>query len=707
MKLRRFFVALLLALFSLQTLNITAFAEEGMWPFNNVPRAEIKKKYGFEITDEWLNKVRLASVRFNNGGSGSFVSPNGLVLTNYHIVEDIVGEVSTPEKDLAKEGFLAKTQADEIKAPSLELNVLMSIEDVTNRVNAAVKANASDAEAFAARRAETSAIEAESLKATGLRSDVVTLYQGGQYNLYRYKKYTDVRLVFVPEFQAAFFGGDPDNFNFPRFNIDMALVRVYENGQPVHPENYFKWSTAGAKEGSLVFVTGNPGSTSRLNIVAHLEELRDTSIPIILRLLERREAVLKKYMAMGDEQTRQAQNELNSVQNSLKVYRGQIAGLKDKELLARKMKEEAALRKSIAANPERQKMYGDAWDAITKAHQTYPSYIRERRIFDQAAGFNSVLFSFARGLVRLAAENQKPNAERLLEYTDARRASLELALYSPAPIHEDFEKLKLADSLGFMVELLGADHPLVKQVLDGKTPEARAEELVSGTKLKDPAYRKELAAGGQKAIDESTDPMIVVARTIDAKARELRKRYESEVIGVERANYAKIARALFETEGTKMYPDATFTLRLSYGSVQGYMENGKNVPPFTTLGGLFARSDSFKRAFPYNLPARWYEKKSAIDLNTPFNFVSTNDIIGGNSGSPTINQNGELVGLIFDGNIQSLVGDFMYDGSVNRAISVDSRGMLEVLKKVFNATDVVAELTGQQGTQKSQSATGF
>ncbi|HXQ71211.1 MAG TPA: S46 family peptidase [Pyrinomonadaceae bacterium] len=701
MKSRRFLAALLVALFSVSALYVTAFAEEGMWPFNNVPRAEIKKKYGFDITDEWLNKVRLASVRFNSGGSGSFVSPDGLVLTNYHIVEDIVGEVSTPQKDLAKEGFVAKTRAEEIKAPSLELNVLMSIEDVTSRVNGAVKEGATDAEAFAARRAEISKIEAESKKASGFRSDVVTLYQGGQYALYRYKQYTDVRLVFVPEFQAAFFGGDPDNFNFPRFNIDMALVRVYENDQPVHPESYFKWSTAGAKEGSLVFVTGNPGSTSRLDTVAHLEQLRDTSIPMVIRLLERREAVLKKYMAMGEEQTRQSQNELNSVQNSLKVYRGQLAGLKDPALLARKKSEEAALRKSIAANPERQKMYGDAWDAIAKAHQTYPSYIRERRIFEQAGGFNSTYFQYARALVRMAAESQKPNAERLPEYTDARRGSLENALYSPAPIHEDFEKLKLTDSLGYMVELLGADNPLVKQVLDGKTPEARANELIEGTKLGDPAYRKELAAGGQKAIDESTDPMIVVAREIDAKSREMRKRYEGEVTGVERANYAKIARALFDTEGTNLYPDATFTLRLSYGTVAGYMENGKKIPAFTTLGGLFARSDQFKRQFPYNLPQRWTDKKSALDLNTPFNFVSTNDIIGGNSGSPTINQNGELVGLIFDGNIQSLVGDFMYDGSVNRAISVDSRGMLEVLKKVFNANEIVAELTGGAATTKA------
>src|SRR5688572_16067304 len=692
MRIRRFFAALLLALFSLSALNVTALAEEGMWPFNNVPRAEIKKKYGFEVTDEWLNKVRLASVRFNNGGSGSFVSPDGLVLTNYHIVEDIVGEVSTPEKDYAKEGFVAKTRAEEIKAPSLELNVLMSIEDVTSRVNGAAKAGMSDADAFAARRTEISAIETESLKATGLRSDVVTLYQGGQYNLYRYKKYTDVRLVFAPEFQAAFFGGDPDNFNFPRFNIDMALVRVYENDKPVRPEHYFKWSTAGAKEGTLVFVTGHPGTTSRLNTVAHLEELRDTAIPIILRLLERREAMLKKYMTLGEEQTRQAQSELNSVQNSLKVYRGQLAGLKDPALVARKKKEEDALRKSIAANPERQKIYGDAWDAIAKAHAAYPSYIRERRIFEQAGGFNSTLFNFARVLVRLAAENEKPNTERLPEYTDARRASLELALYSPAPIHEEFEKLKLADSLGFMVELLGPDNALAKQVLNGKTPEARAAELIDGTRLKDVAFRKELAAGGQKAIESSTDPLIMLARLIDPKGRELRKRYESEVTGVERPSYAKIARARFENEGTKLYPDATFTLRLSYGAVKDYMENGKKITPFTTLGGLFDRSTQFKSQFPYTLPQRWLDKKSSIDLKTPFNFVSTNDIIGGNSGSPTVNKNAELVGLIFDGNIQSLVGDFYYDESVNRAISVDSRGMLEVLRKVFNANEIADEL---------------
>jgi hypothetical protein len=695
MRLRKFLCAALIALFSMQMLHVTARADEGMWPFNNVPRAEIKRKYGFDVTDAWLKKVQMSAVRFNNGGSGSFVSANGLVLTNYHIVEDFVHELSTTAKDYAKDGFVARTRAEEQKIPSLELNELVSIEDVTDRVNASVKADTSASDAFSMRRASISDIEADSLKQTGLRSDVVTLYQGGRYNLYRYKKYTDVRLVFAPEFQAAFFGGDPDNFNFPRFNIDMALVRVYENGQPIKPENYLKWSTKGTKDGELVFVAGHPGSTSRLNTVAHLEELRDVSIPLVIRYLERREAVLKKYMAMGDEQTTEAQNELNSVQNSLKVYRGQLQGLQGKTLIEEKRKSEDALRKAIAADAKRQKEYGDAWDAIATAHKSLASFAKERRFLDLSAAFNTQLFGIARTLVRLAEESEKPNPQRLPEYTDARRASLELALYSTAPIRLDLEKLKLADSLAFMVEAFGAENPLVKRVLDGKTPDARAAELIDGTKLNDAAFRRQLAAGGRQAIESSTDPMIVLARSIDKESRDVRKRYENEVTGVERTNYSKIARALFETEGDKLYPDATFTLRLSYGAVKGYMENGKKVEPFTTLGGLYDRASNFNQKFPYNLPPRWMEKKASLNLKTPFNFVSSNDIIGGNSGSPTINKDAELVGLIFDGNIQSLVGNFYYDESINRAISVDSRGMLEVLRKVFGANEIADELTKQ------------
>jgi hypothetical protein len=682
---------LLLAIFTFQTIPVAA-VDEGMWTFNNVPREDIKQKYGFDVTDEWLHKVQLASVRFNNGGSGSFVSPNGLVLTNYHIVEDFVGELSSPTKDYAKEGFVASSRADEMKAEGLELNQLISIEDVTAVVNSAVKPDMSAAEANTARRAQISAIEADSTKTTGLRSDVVTLYQGGQYNLYRYKKYTDVRLVFVPEFQAAFFGGDPDNFNFPRFNIDMALVRVYENDQPVQTDNYFKWSKTGAKDGELVFVTGHPGSTQRLNTVAHLESLRDVSIPLLLRMLQSRQKMLKAYMAGGEEQTRRAQNELNSIENAIKVYKGQVEGLKDPKLMAKKRMAEQQLRNAIDMDAKQKKEYADAWTKIAKARGDLAAYERDRRFMDLTAGFNTVLFGYARTLVRMAEENEKPDAKRLPEYMSTRRAALEAGLYSTAPIYDDFEKAKLANSLEFLMNEYGGNSAFAKKVLQGKTPTARAAELIDGTKLKDVEYRKQVAAAGVRMINSGTDPMIELAKDVDKEARAVRKRYEEEVVAVERANYAKIANALFEREGTKLYPDATFTLRLSYGAVKGYRENGKFVPPFTTLGGLYARSNQYHHAFPYNLPSRWNSKRAAINLKTPFNFVSTNDIIGGNSGSPTINKKGELVGLIFDGNIQSLVGNFEYDESVNRSISVDVRGMLEVLRKVFNANTIADEL---------------
>jgi hypothetical protein len=700
MNFKRLMSLALAALFVVAPLSQTARADEGMWAFNNVPRAEIKRRYGFEVTDAFLMKLQQASVRFPSG-SGSFVSPDGLVLTNYHIVEDSVSELSTAERDYAKEGFVARTRAEELKIPGMELNVLMSIEDVTERVSNAAKPGAAAAEAFAARQAEIAAIEKESTQKTGLKSQVVTLYQGGRYNLYRYKRYTDVRLVFAPEFQAAFFGGDPDNFEFPRFNIDMALVRAYEGDRPARVENYFRWSKKGAKENDLVFVTGHPGSTQRLNTVAHLESLRDVSIPLLVRMLERREAVLKKYMAQGPEQTRRAQSELNSIQNALKVYRGQLRGLKDPQLVNYKKASEQRLSSAVRADERRQKEYGDAWESIAKARAAVRDIERDRRFLDLSAAFNTPLFQWARAIVRLAEESEKPNEQRLPGYTDANRASLEHTLFAETTLYDDFERLKLADSLDFMRETYGADHELVRRVLQGKTPEARAAELIDGTKLKSVEARRELVRGGRAAVEASDDPMIRLARSIDREAREANRRFNTEVQAVERASYAKIARALFETEGERLYPDATFTLRLSFGAVKGYTEDGRKVPPFTTLGGLYERAEKMGK-FPWVLPPRWVAARPKIDPKTPFNFVSTNDIIGGNSGSPIVNKEAELVGLIFDGNRQSLVGNFYYDESINRAISVDARGMLEVLRKVFAADHLVAELTG--GAAKAQAA---
>ncbi|MGB8509487.1 MAG: S46 family peptidase [Pyrinomonadaceae bacterium] len=698
MKPVRLMSAALAVLLMLTTFSPAARADEGMWTFNNLPRTEIKRRYGFEVTDEWVRKARMATVRFPNG-TGSFVSSEGLVLTNYHIVEDAVGELSTAQKDYAKEGFVAHSRGDELKLPNVELNLLMSIEDVTASVNGAVKPGMSDVAAAEARGAEISRIEAASTAATSLRSDVVTLYQGGQYNLYRYKKYGDVRLVFVPEFQTAFFGGDPDNFNFPRYNLDMALVRVYEGDKPVRPESFFRWSKTGVRENDLVFVTGSPGTTQRLNTVAHLKFLRDTGIPLLLAMLESRRDALQPYMAQGDEQTRRGQNELNYAENFIKVYKGQLEGLRTRSLIARKSRDEAALRRFVSADARRRKEYGDAWDSIARARASLASYERDRRFLgglsltDNGAAFNSPLFNYARTLVRLADEGSKPDAERLPEYANARRASLELALFSPAPVYDDFETMKLAASLTLMRDTYGATNPLVRKVLNGKSPEARAAELIAGTKLKDVEFRKSLAANGASAVAASNDPLIALARSIDAEARTVRKRYETEVIGVERTAYGKIARALFEKEGTGLYPDATFTPRLSYGAVKGYMEHGKRVAPFTNFAGLYARAESHKYIFPYHLARLWTDKKGALDLRTPFNFVATNDITGGNSGSPSFNKKLELVGLIFDGNIESLVGNFYYDETVNRSISVDSRGMLEVLRKLYGANEVASELT--------------
>ncbi len=691
-KSRKFLSILLITLSSIQTFSITALADEGMWLFNNVPKAEIKRRYGFDVTDAWLKKVRMASVRFNSGASGSFVSPDGLVMTNHHVASDTLQKLSATGKDYYQNGFYARTRAEEIKAPDLELNVLMSIEDVTARVNAAVKANMTAAEANDARQAAIAAIESESLAATNLRSDVVTLYRGGQYHLYRYKTYTDVRVVFAPEFAVAFFGGDIDNFTYPKYSLDIAFFRVYENDRPLRVENYFKFSKTGVKENELVFTSGNPGSTARLNTVAHLEFLRDTALPFSLRQLNNLRETLRRYGSQGEEQARRAQEDLFSAENNIKRTRGQYEGLRNKSLLTRKQQTEDALRRRIAADSVKQKEYGNVWREIAAGRKDLQNRFPEISFLESAVGLNTTLFNYARTLVRLAEENAKPDAERLPEYTEARRASLELNLFSPAPIYKDFEKAKLSGSLSFMRDELGAEHPIVKKILNGKTPESRANELIDGTRLEDVGYRKQLASGGIKAIEESPDPMIVLARAIDPEARAVRKFYEP-VLGAERANYGKLARALYEVIGTNLYPDATFTLRLSYGAVKGYRENGKQIPPFTTFGGIFERAAQHNNKQPFKLPERWLENKSSLNLNLPLNFVSTNDSVGGSSGSPVINKDAEIVGVIFDGNIQSLVGNFIYDEALNRAISVDSRGIIEALGKIYGAKGIVNELT--------------
>ena len=682
-----------LAFALLAALPVVGHANEGFWTFNRIPRDAIKQALGVDLSDQWIERVQQASVRFPSG-SGSFVSPDGLVLTNHHVSLDLLHKMSTPENDYASKGFLAADRGREMKAADLELMSLRKIEDVTAKVNEALKPGMSSAETLAARRTAIAAIEKGSKEKTGLEAEMVTLYQGGQYHLYLYKKFTDVRLVFAPEFDAAFYGGDPDNFTFPRYALDMTIWRVYENGKPFQTKNYLPWSTAGVKEGDAVFTSGHPGATQRLNTVAHLEFLRDQALPLSIDAFTSTHASVEAYRRQGAEQTRQANDEFFSIENSLKSWRGQIGGLKDAAILDKKRADEQALRDRVNANAELKAKYGDAWDQVAKARAALPPYNYERVVFESGLGLYTSYFTYARTLLRWADESVKPNGQRLPEYSDARKAAIERQIGSEAPVYPGLEQAKLEASLAIMQKMAGAENSLVKQVLAGKTPKARAAELVAGTKLGDPATRKALLAGGKAAVAASTDPFIELARLVDARARELRTKYDNEVLGVERDAYAKIAQAVFASQGDAAYPDGTFTQRLSYGQVRGYVENGKPVTPFTELRGLYVRGDEHKQKPPYKITDSWMKARAVVNPTTPYNFVSSNDIVGGNSGSPVINVKGELVGLIFDGNIQSLPGYFVYDAAVNRAVSVDARGMLEALRTVYKASWVADELTG-------------
>jgi hypothetical protein len=668
---------------------VPLFGDEGMWTFDNPPTKQIQEKYGFPITRERLDHVRLASVRFNDGGSGSFVSPRGLILTNHHVALGQLQKVSTPQKNYVNDGFYARTAAEEMKCPDLELNILISMEDVTGKVQAAAKKGMSDSAAFQARKAEIARIEKESLESTGLRSDVVTLYAGGEYWLYRYKKYTDVRLVFAPEQKIAFFGGDPDNFTYPRYDLDMALFRAYENGKPVESRDFLKWNPAGAREGDLVFVSGNPGSTDRLSTMKQIEFERDFVLPTTINLIKRQLNVLRRYAAGGAEPTREAANQIFGLENSLKALSGEYNGLLDKALIAKKQKEESDFRARISANPELRSRYGAAWDEIAGAVQKEVGRYKEIR-FRSLRG--SRLVNRALAIVQYVAEIKKPDGERLEGFHESQLESLRFRLFSPAPVYPQLETALLADSLQESLEQLGPGDVLVKAALNGRTPAEAAKQTISGTKLGDPAFRKALVEGGQAAVEASDDPAIVLARRIDPLARELTKWTEDNVESVLTTAGEKLGQARFAAYGKGAYPDATFTLRLSYGSVKGYPMNGTEAPPQTTLYGLYDRSLGFGGKPPFDLPPRYTANRDKLDLSTPLNFVNTCDIIGGNSGSPVINKNGEIVGLIFDGNIESLVGNYVYNDVDNRAVAVHTAGMTEALRKLYDAGALADEL---------------
>jgi hypothetical protein len=671
--------------------SLPALADEGMWLFNQPPRSWLKAQHQFDATDTWMEHLQKSSVRFNSGGSGSFVSEDGLLISNHHVGADALQKLSTPEKNYLRDGFYAKSLAEEVKCLDLELNVLQSIEEVTARVNAAVPKNAEPGAAFAARRKVIAEIEKESLDQTGQRSDVVTLWQGGAYHLYRFKRYTDVRLVFAPESQIAFYGGDPDNFEFPRFDLDICLFRAYENGQPAKLGHYLKFSSTGAKEGELVFVSGHPGRTSRLLTVAELEYLRDQGLPNRLNSLKRSEVLLEAWSARSEENSRRAKDELFGVKNARKALDGRLAGLLDPALMGAKVKAEAAFKSKLQGSAEHEGALA-AYGRIATATKTIAAQAMRQNLLEGGLGFSAESFGIARTLLRSGDERPKPNGERLREFGDSSKASLELELFSEKPIHPDLEMLTLTDSLTYLAGQLGAKDPLVEKVLAGQSPRDRAASLINGTRVRDVGFRKKLYEGGAAAVAEAKDPMIELARAIDGEARGLRKVFEEQT-EVKQQAQASIARARNALLGTEGYPDATFTLRLSFGVIKGYEEDGRRVPAITSFEGLFARAKEMKERPPFDLPPLWIQRKSKLDLRTPYNFVSTCDIIGGNSGSPVVNRAGEFVGIIFDGNLQSLPWDYAFSERQGRATSVHSAAIIEALNKVYGVKALAKELT--------------
>ncbi len=662
----------------------TTFADEGMYLFNDAPAELLKQRHDFEIDQQWADHLRLSSVRFNSGGSGSFVSSDGLVLTNHHVAADTLHKLSSKDRDLINDGYLARSHEEELRAPDLELNQLVSIEDVTERVKAAVDADADAETALKQRRAVMSTIEQESNDQTGLRSDVITLFGGAQYHLYRYRKYTDVRLVWAPETAAAFFGGDADNFEYPRYNLDATLMRVYEDGKPAKLEHFLAWSDTPLEEGDLVFVSGHPGRTQRIFTTDALVFLRDDRLPYVLDFLRRKEILMQQFSLGGAEQKRRARDELFGIQNSRKAYSGMLAGLQDPRTMAEKRGRENRLLTAIAENEELRDSKA-AWDEIAEVQKEKAKLLR------QTASLRTDLFDLAQRIVLLAEEDLKPNQERLREYTDASRESLLQSLLSEAPIYRDLDQMKLADELGRMAELRGGDDPLVASLLVGQGPRQRAADLMAETKIDDLEYRKRLVEGGKTMTLVSEDAMIRLARLLEPEYRRIRELNE-KLEERERQAYAKITEVTTAIEGTGGYPDATFTLRLAFGTVKGYEEDGEMIPPTTTIAGAYEHAEKHAGQEDFELPKSWMENKDKVDLDTHINFVCTADIIGGNSGSPVVNRDGELVGLIFDGNIQSLSSDYLYTDEQARAVSVAAVGIKEALRSIYSAAELAEQL---------------
>lgn len=679
----------LIALSLATALTGVAIADEGMWTYDNFPSAVVQKQYGSRIDGPWLDRVRLSTVRLS-GCTASFVSSEGLILTNHHCITACLTENSSKEKSLLEDGFLAGNREQELKCPTQIADVLVAMDNITDKLEAATR-GLDDRAANDARKKALTELEQACEKDTGDKCQSVALYNGGQYFLYRYKRYTDIRLVFAPEAGIAAFGGDPDNFQFPRWCLDMSFLRAYEDGKPVKPAQHLKINFAGPQPGEFVLVSGHPGSTDRLLTVAQLQQLREAELPpSLLRSSELRGRYIQ-FAKTSDTARRISEDPLNGLENGIKVRRKQLDALLDENMMAQKRREEAELRARVKADPKLATI-GDPWSEIEKANAIARNLDTELSYLEGGAGFNSRYFRYARTLLRGTTEREKPNTERLREYTDASLPRIRQGLSAAVPAYPELEKVTLSFGLERMREWLGPDHPTVRTLLAKDSPDTLAESLIAGTKLGDPAVRLALWNGGAAAVAASDDPFIRLARSIDAEARALRKRYEDEVEAPISAAEERIARARFALYGTAVYPDATFTLRLNYGTVQGWLEKGRPVEPFTRLETAFVRATGQR---PFRIPESWERVKGSLDMSTPFNLSTNNDIVGGNSGSPLLNARGEVVGLMFDGNIHSISGAYWFDRVKNRSVAVHPAIMREALAKVYGARGLLRELEGK------------
>lgn len=685
-------VSPVIALLCASIISIACHAAEGMWTLDNLPRAQLQATYQFDPDDAWIHKVMHASLRLAQGCSAAFVSPTGLVLTNHHCAQRCIEAISTPRRNFIEKGFLALSPQKEVSCPDLEINQLQEITDVTARIQEKVqgKTGRDFTLAYNAIAAELTGQCIDGDESISLRCDVVSLYHGGRYFLYRYRRYQDVRLVWAPEFAIAFFGGDPDNFNFPRYDLDASILRVYENGKPVTSPDFFRINSAGAVEGELTMVLGHPGATQRELTVEQLLTLRDDRLVRTLLLYSELRGVLEQYGKSSREAARIANGELFSIENSIKVFHGQLDALNNETLMNRKRQEEQELQHFVATHGKYASV-APAWDEITRAEKVYRQIGDQHYFVELNKGCMSKYCNFARILVRAAEEKAKPDKDRLPEYTDAALPALEQTLFSAAPVYPEFEKVKLSWSLTKLREWLGVDSAIVQTVLHKESPDAAAAKWVATTHLGNIAVRH-LLWDKPELVFTSDDPFIRMELSLNKVARSIRHRFDAEVEGAEQRAGRAIAEARFAMTGANSYPDATFTLRLSYGKVKGWQEGERGVPPFTYFKGAYQRNTG---APPFALPASWLNARPKLDMNTPFDFVTTNDIIGGNSGSPVINRDAELVGVAFDGNIHALGGAFGYDGNVNRAVILDSAALLSALRNIYHADALLRELNAK------------